>query len=90
MRGGTFTITNIGSVGGIFATPIINYPEVAILGLYKIADKPVVRNGAIVIRKMMNISVTFDHRVIDGAGASRFAVSIKKHLEDPGLLLVDE
>jgi pyruvate dehydrogenase E2 component (dihydrolipoamide acetyltransferase) len=90
MRGGSFTITNIGSVGGVFATPIINYPEVAILGIYKIEDRAIVKNGQVVVRKMLNFSVTFDHRVIDGAEAARFGNAIKKHLEDPGLLMVDE
>ena len=90
MRGGSFTITNIGSLGGVFATPIINYPEVAILGIYKIEDRPVVRDGIIVIRRIMNFSITFDHRVIDGAETARFGNTIKKHLEDPGLLMVDE
>ncbi len=90
LRGGTFTITNIGSIGGVFATPIINYPEVAILGIYRMQDKVAVVEDKAEIRKMMNISLTFDHRVIDGALAARFAVTIKKHLEDPGLLLVDE
>ena len=89
MKGGTFTITNIGSVGGVFATPIINYPEVAILGIYKMEDRPVVRNGEIRVRKMLNFTVTFDHRLIDGAQAARFANMVKSHLEDPGLMLVD-
>lgn len=89
MKGGTFTITNIGSVGGVFATPIINYPEVAILGVYKMEDRPVVRKGEVRVRKMLNFTVTFDHRLIDGAQAARFANMIKSHLEDPGLMLVD-
>src|SRR3989338_8898149 len=90
LRGGSFTVTNIGSLGGIFATPIINYPEVAILGIYRMQDKPVAVSDKIEIKRMMNISVTFDHRVIDGALAAKFASTVKKHLEDPGLLLVDE
>ncbi len=94
LRGGTFTITNIGSVGGILATPIINYPEVAIMGIYKMQDKVVAvgdkEDTKAEIRRMMNISITFDHRIIDGAMAAKFAAAIKKHLEDPGLLLVDE
>ncbi|HLC69379.1 MAG TPA: dihydrolipoamide acetyltransferase family protein [Candidatus Bilamarchaeaceae archaeon] len=90
LRGGSFTITNIGSIGGNYATPIINYPEVAILGVYRMYDKPIVKEGQITIRKVLNLSVTFDHRVIDGAMAARFMNTIKKHLEDPGLLLVDE
>lgn len=90
LRGGSFTITNIGSAGGLFATPIINYPEVAILGVYRMQDRPVVREGSIVVRKMLTLSITFDHRVIDGAMAARFMNEIKKHLEDPGRLLVEE
>ncbi len=89
LRGSTFSITNIGSIGGEFATPILNYPECAILGMSKIEDKPVVREGQIVIRKMMNISLTFDHRIADGAYAARFANEVKKHLEDPNLLLLE-
>ncbi len=90
MRGGSFTITNIGSAGGTYATPIINYPEVAILGVMKMADKAVVRNGQIEIRKIMNLVLSFDHRVIDGAMAAKFVNTVKRHLEDPALLLVDE
>ncbi|MDO8553719.1 MAG: dihydrolipoamide acetyltransferase family protein [Candidatus Micrarchaeota archaeon] len=90
MRGGSFTITNIGSAGGTYATPIINYPEVAILGVMKMADRAVVRNGQIEIRKIMNMVLSFDHRVIDGAMAAKFVNTVKKHLEDPALLLVDE
>lgn len=90
MRGGSCTITNIGSAGGIFATPIINYPEVAILGVYKIQDRVTVVKDEAEIRKIMNVSITFDHRVIDGAQAARFVTYIKKHLEDPGLLLINE
>ena len=90
MRGGTFTITNIGSAGGTYATPIINYPETAILGVMKMQDKPVVRNAQVEIRKIMNLVLSFDHRVIDGALAARFVNTVKRHLEDPALLLVDE
>lgn len=89
LKGGTFTITNIGSLGGTYATPIINYPEVGILGLGRIYDKPFVTNGKLSVRKTLPISLSFDHRVIDGAYAARFANAIKKHLEDPDLLLMD-
>ncbi|MDO8428917.1 MAG: dihydrolipoamide acetyltransferase family protein [Candidatus Diapherotrites archaeon] len=89
MHGGTFTITNIGSAGGIMATPVLNYPEVGILGIYKIVDRAVVRNSEIVVRKMMNLTVTFDHRIIDGAEAARFLNDVIKYLQDPGLMLVD-
>jgi len=72
VTGSTFTITNAGNIGGILATSVINWPEVAILGVHKIADRAVVKNGAIVIRKMMNLSVSIDHRVVDGATGARF------------------
>src|SRR5690606_11486037 len=67
VQGGTFTISNIGAIGGTFATPIINYPEVAILGVNRIEPNPVVRDDQIVIRQIMGLSLSFDHRVIDGA-----------------------
>ena len=86
LRGGTFTITNYGSIGTQFGTPIINYPEGAILGLGKMQDKPVVRDGEIVIRKMLPLSLTFDHRIVDGAYAARFLNALLKYLENPDLL----
>ena len=89
MKGGTFTITNMGPIGGLFATPILNYPEVGILGVHKIEEKPVVRGGEIVIRSMMNLSLSFDHRVIDGAESVRFTNHIKKLLENPNLLFLE-
>jgi len=89
LKGGTFTITNIGSLGGLFATPIINYPEVAILALGRIYEKPVVVKGKLTVRKVLPISLAFDHRVVDGAYAARFANNLKKHLEDPDLLMMD-
>jgi pyruvate dehydrogenase E2 component (dihydrolipoamide acetyltransferase) len=89
MKGGTFTITNTGPIGGLFATPILNYPEVGILGVHKIEEKPVVRRGEIVIRSMMNLSLSFDHRVIDGAESVRFTNHIKKLLENPNLLFLE-
>ncbi len=90
MRGGTFTITNYGSIGGRYGTPILNYPEVAILGTGTISDEPVVRNGEVVVRKMLPLSVTFDHRVVDGAYVARFMNELIKHLVVPDLLLLDE
>ena len=90
LRGSTFTITNYGVVGASYGTPIINHPEVAILGLGKIEDKPVVRNGQIVIRKIMPLSLAFDHRVIDGVEAGRFLAVVIQHLEDPDLMLIDD
>jgi pyruvate dehydrogenase E2 component (dihydrolipoamide acetyltransferase) len=89
LRGGTFTITNVGSVGGMYSTPIINPPEVAIMGVHRIKDMPLVVNGKIEARKVMGISMCFDHRVADGASATEFMNIVKRHLEDPDLLLVD-
>jgi pyruvate dehydrogenase E2 component (dihydrolipoamide acetyltransferase) len=89
LRGSTFTITNYGVVGASYGTPIINYPEVAILGLGKIEDRPVVRDGQIVIRKIMPLSLAFDHRVIDGVEAGRFLGVVIQHLQDPALMLID-
>ena len=88
LKGGTFTITNIGSLGGTFATPIINYPECAILGLGRIQDSVLVKEGKMQIRKTMPFSLTFDHRILDGAEAARFANRIKEILESPESLLV--
>lgn len=89
LKGGTFTLTNYGVIGGIYGTPIINYPEVGILGLGKIEDKAVVRSGEIVIRKILPLSLTFDHRVIYGAEAARFMNTVIEHLEDPDLMLIE-
>jgi pyruvate dehydrogenase E2 component (dihydrolipoamide acetyltransferase) len=87
MQGGTFTITNIGPLGGLFATPIINFPEVAILGVMKIQDRPMVREGKIEIRKMANFILSFDHRITDGAQAAMFMNTFVKHLENPRTLI---
>ncbi|HXX58559.1 MAG TPA: dihydrolipoamide acetyltransferase family protein [Thermodesulfovibrionales bacterium] len=89
MKGNTFTITNYGHFGGTFATPIINYPDVAILGTGKISEKPWVRNGEIVIRKILPLSLTFDHRVTDGVDASKFLTKVIGYLEDPALLFIE-
>ncbi|KAB1187196.1 MULTISPECIES: 2-oxo acid dehydrogenase subunit E2 [Haloferax] len=89
MRGGTFTITNIGGIGGEYATPIINYPEVAILALGAIKDKPRVVDGDIVPRKILTLSLSFDHRIVDGAQGARFTNRIKELLEDPKLLVLE-
>jgi pyruvate dehydrogenase E2 component (dihydrolipoamide acetyltransferase) len=88
LRGGTFTITNIGALGGTGAIPIINYPEVAILGVARAREEPVVRDGAIVPRLLLPISLTFDHRVADGADGARFASAIVRRLEHPDELLL--
>jgi pyruvate dehydrogenase E2 component (dihydrolipoamide acetyltransferase) len=87
LKGGTFTITNIGFIGGTHATPITNYPETAILATGRIRETPVVRDGQIVIRSIMPLSLSFDHRVTDGALAARFVNMIMKFLHDPTLLL---
>jgi pyruvate dehydrogenase E2 component (dihydrolipoamide acetyltransferase) len=88
LRGGTFTITNIGALGGTGAIPIINYPEVAILGVARGREEPVVRGGQIVARMMLPITLTFDHRVADGADGARFAQAIIRRLEAPETLFV--
>ncbi len=88
MRGGTFTVTNVGSLGGTFATPMVNYPEVAILGMGKLEEKPVVRNGQIVIRKMLPMFLSYDHRIIDGADGARFTKTVLGFLENPLNLLL--
>jgi pyruvate dehydrogenase E2 component (dihydrolipoamide acetyltransferase) len=90
LKGGTFTITNIGSLGGTFATPIINYPESAILGLGRIQDSVLAKEGKIQIRKIMPFSLTFDHRILDGAEAAKFANKIKEILENPDSLLIEK
>lgn len=89
VHGSTFTITNVGAIGGLFATPIINYPEVAILGTHKIAKRPVVRNGKVEVRDMIYLSLTFDHRIIDGAYAARFMNKVVQTLQDPKKLLAE-
>ena len=87
--GSTFTITSLGKLGGMFATPIINYPEVAILGIHRMEPRAVVRDGEVVVRQMMNISLSFDHRIIDGHEGAAFAEHIKRYLEDPELMLLE-
>ncbi len=89
LTGGTFTITSVGNIGGRFATPIINHPEVAILGVNQIHERPMVIDGQIVARKMFYLSPSFDHRIIDGAVAARFVSALKEHLEAPESLLLD-
>lgn len=89
MKGATITITNIGSVGGTYATPIINHPEVAILGMYKITDKPLWKDGQWVPQKVMNYTVTCDHRLIDGAVAANFMKAFLGRIEQPSHLMLD-
>jgi 2-oxoglutarate dehydrogenase E2 component (dihydrolipoamide succinyltransferase) len=88
LTGGTFSITNGGTFGSLMSTPIVNAPQSAILGMHKIQERPVVVNGQIVIRPMMYLAVTYDHRIIDGREAVQFLVTIKECLEDPGRLLL--
>lgn len=89
LKGGTFTITNFGALGGIYGTPIINHPEVAILGVGKIKEMPVARNGRMVVRKILPLSLSFDHRVVDGAEGARFLNTVIARLEDPNLILLE-
>ena len=89
LTGGTFTITNGGVFGSMLSTPILNPPQSAILGMHKIQDRPVVIDGAIVIRPMMYLALSYDHRIIDGADAVSFLVAIKEALEDPARLLLE-
>jgi pyruvate dehydrogenase E2 component (dihydrolipoamide acetyltransferase) len=89
LKGGTFTITNYGAVRGIYGTPIINHPEVAILGIGRIHEKPVVRDEKVVIRRILPLSLSFDHRVVDGAEAARFLQTVIARLEDPDLILLE-
>jgi pyruvate dehydrogenase E2 component (dihydrolipoamide acetyltransferase) len=84
LRGSTFTITSAGKLGGLFVTPIVNHPEVGILGIHRIAERPVVRDGAVVVRRVGNVSVTFDHRVVDGARAAAFCLDVIARLEGVG------
>ena len=89
LKGGSFTITNYGVIGGNYGTPIINYPEAGILGIGKIGDRAVVRDGQIVARRILPLSLTFDHRLIHGAEAARFLNCVLQHLEDPDLMLIE-
>ncbi|AHG89926.1 2-oxoglutarate dehydrogenase, E2 subunit, dihydrolipoamide succinyltransferase [Gemmatirosa kalamazoonensis] len=88
LTGGTFTITNGGVFGSLISTPIINFPQVAILGLHKIQDRPVAVNGQVVIRPMMYVALSYDHRLIDGQQAVLFLVRVKELMEDPSTMLI--
>ncbi len=88
LKGGSFTITNIGPIGGLIATPIIHQPELAIAAFFAIKERPAVVGGAVVPRKLMNIAISFDHRIIDGAEGARAAAGLVRLLENPGLLMV--
>jgi 2-oxoglutarate dehydrogenase E2 component (dihydrolipoamide succinyltransferase) len=89
LTGGTFTITNGGVFGSLVSTPIINFPQVGILGLHKTQDRPIAVNGQVVIRPMMYVALSYDHRVIDGQQAVLFLVRVKELMEDPATMLID-
>jgi len=89
LTGSTITLTSLGPLGGIVTTPVINYPEVAIVGVGRIVERPVIRDGQIVARKLLNLSSSFDHRVVDGADAARFVQAVRGLLESPALLFVE-
>jgi pyruvate dehydrogenase E2 component (dihydrolipoamide acetyltransferase) len=84
LRGGTFSVTSAGKLAGLVVTPLVNHPQVGILGIHRIGPRPVVREGEIVVRQIGNVSVTFDHRVVDGARAAEFALDVIRRLESPG------
>jgi 2-oxoisovalerate dehydrogenase E2 component (dihydrolipoyl transacylase) len=89
LTGSTITVTSLGPLGGVVHTPVINHPEVAIVGPNKIIERPVVQNGQIVVRKMMNLSSSFDHRIVDGYDAAEFIQKVKALLEHPATLFID-
>ena len=88
LSGSTITITSLGPLGGIVTTPVINHPEVGIVGVNRIVERPAIRNGAVVARKLMNLSSSFDHRVV-GMDAARFIQAVRALLEQPALLFVE-
>jgi 2-oxoisovalerate dehydrogenase E2 component (dihydrolipoyl transacylase) len=89
LSGSTITLTSLGALGGIAATPIINPPEVAILGPNKLVERPVVDGAFLARRKMMNLSASFDHRIVDGYEAARFIQALKRLMEHPALIFMD-
>jgi len=89
LQGGTFTITNGGVFGSLLSTPILNAPQVGILGMHKIQERPIAVNGEVVIRPMMYLALSYDHRIVDGSEAVRFLVKVKELLEDPESLLLE-
>ena len=89
LSGSTITITSLGALGGIVSTPVINHPEVAIVGVNRVVERPVVRGGAVVVRNMMNLSSSFDHRVVDGMHAAEFIQCVRAYLESPATLFVE-
>jgi len=89
MQGGTFTITNGGVYGSLMSTPILNAPQSGILGMHRIEDRPVVRNGQVVVRPMMYLALSYDHRIVDGKEAVTFLVRVKECLEDPQRFILE-
>ena len=89
LQGGTFTITNGGIFGSLLSTPILNTPQVGILGMHKIQERPVAVNGEVIIRPMMYLALSYDHRIVDGREAVQFLVKVKELLEDPMSLLLE-
>jgi pyruvate dehydrogenase E2 component (dihydrolipoamide acetyltransferase) len=89
LTGSTFTISSLGQLGGVLATPIINFPEAAVMGVHKIAERPAVRNGQIVARHLMNLSISVDHRIADGYDGAMFLQEVKLYLEDPTLMFME-
>jgi 2-oxoisovalerate dehydrogenase E2 component (dihydrolipoyl transacylase) len=89
LSGSTITISSLGALGGIVSTPVINSPEVAIIGVNKMVERPMIRNGQVVARKMMNLSSSFDHRVVDGMDAAQFIQTIRGYLECPATLFIE-
>jgi 2-oxoisovalerate dehydrogenase E2 component (dihydrolipoyl transacylase) len=89
LTGSTITITSLGALGGIASTPVINHPEVAIVGVNRIVERPVMRQGAVVARLLMNLSSSFDHRVVDGQNAAEFVQTVRGYLESPATLFVE-
>ena len=89
MQGGTFTISNGGVFGSLLSTPIINPPQSAVLGMHRIEERPVAKDGQVVIRPMMYLALSYDHRLVDGREAVTFLVRVKEAIEDPTRLLID-
>ena len=89
LTGSTITITSLGALGGIVSTPVINHPEVAIIGINRMVARPVIRGGMVVARQMMNLSSSFDHRVVDGMHAAQFVQQLRGYLECPATLFVE-
>jgi pyruvate dehydrogenase E2 component (dihydrolipoamide acetyltransferase) len=89
LSGSTFTITSLGKQGGLLATPVLNHPEVGILGVHRVKERPLVRDGQIVIGNVMNLSLSLDHRIVDGHVGAAFAYDLIAYLEQPDLLLLE-